>query len=150
MSQANPISSFGNSFSTGFWSDGDSRWRWERRRGWGKDMDHSRNSAVYPDFCGIQPSKEQKLRKRLYMLISPLALTVLIILRNLISSNSFTAYFDSFFCKYFVWQFKGWKVIIYFKTFLDNFKSWLAYTTISFWSRSCLDPFVFIYCFKVL
>ena len=34
-SLTNPISSFGNSFSTGFWSGGDSRWRWEGRRGWG-------------------------------------------------------------------------------------------------------------------
>ena len=42
----------------------------------GTDMYHSRNSAVYPDFCGLQPYKEQKLRKRLYMLISHLALTV--------------------------------------------------------------------------
>ena len=39
-------------------------------------MYHNRNSAVYPDFCGIMQSKEQKLGKRLYMLISPLALTV--------------------------------------------------------------------------
>ena len=47
-----------------------------RREQWGTDMDHSRNSAVYPDFSGIQPSKEQKLRKRLYMPISPSDLTV--------------------------------------------------------------------------
>ena len=76
MSQANPISSFGNSFSTGFWSDGDSRWRWEGRRGWGTDMGHSWNSAVYPEFRGLQPYKEQKLRKRLYMPISHSSFTV--------------------------------------------------------------------------
>ena len=76
MSQANPISSFGNSFSTGFWSDGDWRWRWEGRRGWGTDMDHSWNSAVYPEFRGLQPYKEQKLRKRLYMPISHSSFTV--------------------------------------------------------------------------
>ena len=76
MNQANPISSFGNSFSTGFWSGGDWRWRWEGRRGWGTDMDHSWNSAVYPEFRGHQPYKEQKLRKRLYMPISYSSLTV--------------------------------------------------------------------------
>ena len=75
-SLANPISSFGNSFSTGFWSGGDWRWRWEGRRGWGTDMDHSWNSAVYPEFRGLQPYKEQKLRKRLYMPISYSSLTV--------------------------------------------------------------------------
>ena len=53
MSQANPISSFGNSFSTGFWSGGDSKWRREGRRRWGTDMDHSWNSAVYPEFRGL-------------------------------------------------------------------------------------------------
>ena len=79
-SLANPISSFGNSFSTGFWSGGDWRWRWEGRwegrRGWETDMDHSWNSAVYPEFHGLQPYKEQKLRKRLYMPISYSSLTV--------------------------------------------------------------------------
>ena len=77
MSQANPISSFGNSFSTGFWSGGDWRWRWEGRRGWGTDMDHSWNSAVYPEFRGLQPYKEQKFRKRQYMPIAYSSLTVL-------------------------------------------------------------------------
>ena len=76
MSLTNPISSFGNSFSTGFWSGGDWRWRWEGRRGWGTDMDHSWNPAVYPEFRGLQPYKEQKLRKRLYMPISHSSFTV--------------------------------------------------------------------------
>ena len=94
--QANPISSFGNSISTGFWSGKNSRWRWEGRRGWGTDMDHSRNSVVYPEFCGILSSKKQKLHKRLYMPISKSTLTVYalnnylpIIYNYFISSNEF-------------------------------------------------------------
>ena len=84
-SLANPISSFGNSFSTGFWSGGDWRWRWEGRRGWGTDIDHSWNSAVYPEFRGLQPYKEQKLRKRLYMPISYSSLTVAFTVQNFIN-----------------------------------------------------------------
>ena len=79
-SLANPISSFGNSFSTGFLSSEDSRWRWEGRRGLGgRTWITTGIFVVYLDFCGIQPSKEQKLRKRLYMLISRLTLTVILI-----------------------------------------------------------------------
>ena len=76
MSQANPISSFGNSFSTGFWSGGGLEVEMRGRRGWGTDMDHSWNSAVYPEFRCLQPYKEQKLRKRLYMPISHSSFTV--------------------------------------------------------------------------
>ena len=44
------------------------------------DMDHSWNSAVYPEFRGLQPYKEQKLRKRLYMPISHSSFTVIRVL----------------------------------------------------------------------
>ena len=43
----------------------------------GRDIDHSWNSAVYPEFRGLQPYKEQKLRKRLYMPISHSSFTVI-------------------------------------------------------------------------
>ena len=76
-SLANPISSFGNSFSTGFWSGGIGGGDERGDEGGGTDMDHSWNSAVYPEFRGLQPYKEKKLRKRLYMPISYSSLTVI-------------------------------------------------------------------------
>ena len=49
----NPILSFSNSISTGFWLDRNSRRRWEERQGRGTGLDHSQNYAVHPEFRDI-------------------------------------------------------------------------------------------------